>query len=223
MEGSSCEITSLESSDMLSIYDTNENVDGKVTVANLASYLISSGYVSGGVNGGGVTTTLDIGTVVNWAGHTWIVVHVGEALTYLALKNINTTTIFNSGTSMLYNGSVLAAAAKTFENSLPSVALLNAVDQTVEGVTAKIFVPTYAQCNGGFDYYKTQSNRVAYYGGTAVNWWTSSKYGTGSTNGGLNTVYLCYCVKASGSLEFADNYQQINIAAGFRPHVALRL
>ena len=221
MEGSSSEITILESSDMLSIYDTSENVDGKVTVANLASYLISNGYVSGGVNGGGVTTTLDIGTVVNWAGHTWIVVHVGEGLTYLALKEIYSMTAFNNSYyngNQVYAGSILASVAKSFEDSLPPVSLSVAVEQTISGVTSKIWIPTTSQANGNFDWYKTQENRKAYYGTNIKSWWLST---------GGSTTNMAYCVyidgKVNNSVIVDTYYGDGPFIYGFRPHVALRL
>ena len=201
--------TGLADTDVIGIGDVSAATGKKVTLANLASYLVSEGYVAGGSATGGVEVVTDVGAVVKWAGYTWIVVHVQDDMTYLALKNIYSTTIFGSNNT--YKGSTLATVAANFQNSLPAAALAMCNNVTVEGVTAKVFVPTYAQCNGGFEYYSSNADRIAKNSaGTATAWWTCTGHGSS----------YVYYMGTGGNLYSggvpSDSY-------GFRPHVALQL
>ena len=191
--------TGLDDTDVIPIGDVSSATGKKVTLADLASYMVSKGYIR---------KPAVVGDTISWADYTWIIVHVENGMTYLALKNIYSLTQF--GQFNKYAGSTLASVAKTFENSLPAEALAMCQDVTVEGVTAKVFVPTHAQCKGGFEYYSSNANRIAYYNNAAQYWWTV-------TTTSLKNLYL---VASDGSFYPNGNCSGTR---GFRPHVALTL
>lgn len=149
-------------------------------------------------------------------GYEWLVVHktyLGDtpASATLALRYWYTNTTF--GSNKTYAGSVLANQCATFESNTLSVAtkaFLNNV--TVEGVTAKVFIPTKAQFEGGFSCYATQSNRIFYTDNsftTAKQYWTSTAGGTVD----IWTVYTDGYIYSSAK----------GASFGFRPHIEVNL
>ena len=164
---------------------------------------------------------ITLGGVYAWAGHMCTAVHVTNTLLYLARKEIYEMCPF--GTTNVYKGSNLAARAAAFQNSLPAAALSTAVNTTVNGVTAKIFVCSYEQANGGFDYFAVQGQRVGKNANAvAVNWWTSSKRPPADEYTKDYVYYVsttghCTSTGVSGGNEFVTK------SVGFRPFVALRL
>lgn len=159
-----------------------------------------------------LTGTVALGSTVSMGGHEWVVCHIDYNGKMFVLMDtiIESTTAFGSTTN--YPGSTLAGVAKNFENSLPSNVLAKLLTVNVSGVSAKVFVPSHAQLNGGFNLFtsnSTDANRIGYYNGAATNWWTSSPYSSSSV----------YYVTADGGLD--NDYP--STTGGFRPCVALPL
>ena len=73
----------------------------------------------------------------------WHVDHIDGDYAYLGLYTLTETVAFDSGDSTSYSGSTIASKCTTFlNNTIPNVAgYLESV--TVEGVTNKVFIPTY--------------------------------------------------------------------------------
>ena len=151
--------------------------------------------------------SLTLGKVVWFNYDRWRVVHIANGLYYLIIDEITQTTQFGSNTT--YKGSTIAAKCTTYQNDMANDSLALCQDVTVNGVTAKVFIPSYEQMNGGFSYFNNSSNRVAFMGGNATWYWTSSPNGGGRVWG----------VGSVGSL---GNYSYSG-AGGFRPCVAVRV
>lgn len=93
-----------------------------------------------------------------------------------------------------------------FQNALTKGQLACLKNVTVEEVTAKAFVASYDQMNGGFSYFNNSSKRSV---GSV--YWTSTSY---------NTEYPWY-VRADGVLDYGKyNVEQSYF---FRPSVCLDL
>ena len=162
-----------------------------------------------GLTTGGIELDLSPGpgSLVKWGGYYWIVVHKHSGILYLALDHIYEMCQFNSNGSTAYSGSNLAARCTAFANTIPAATLNKAQNTTVNGVTAKIFVCSYEQANGGFDYFNSNGNRICKdSNGAAQVWWTSSPYSS-------NVFY----VGTDGSI--SNNFP--TNAYGFRPFVAV--
>ena len=148
-----------------------------------------------------------IGNFVKWANKMWIIVHAESDRIYLAATFFVTDNIY-FGSNNAYNGSTLAASAKTYENTIPADSLALAVNTTVNGVTAKIFAPSYEQMNGGFAYFYSDTQREL----SNTGYWTSSQHGS-------NIVWL---VTPAGKLVDGNATGNPRNMAMFRPFVALK-
>jgi len=138
----------------------------------------------------------------------WQVMHVDGNYVYLALAYVSETSAF--GANATYSGSTLASKCVDYlNNTIPNVAdkLENV---TVNGVTAKVFVPSRNQLATDWDYPKqgdtyrqvSKAEGIAYY-------WTSSMYSSTKP----------YYVRGSGSL---GNNNTSDNAYGFRPAVKVQ-
>ena len=148
-------------------------------------------------------TGIGVGKPVRWANDIWICVHQSGSTYYLAATSIYCITQFGSNAN--YAGSTLAAMCTHVQNITPQDSLDLAINTSVNGVTAKIFVASYEQLDGEFSYFSDNIQRQCDY----THYWTSSardsNVGRYVTNGGdFNTN--------SSAGEF-----------GFRPFVALQL
>lgn len=151
------------------------------------------------------------GEKVKFDGMYWVVAHCDyiKKVAYLSSEIVLSMTQFGSNNT--YRGSTLANLTAQFEASMSPAALNRAVNTTVNGVTSKLFIPSYEQYNGGFSYFATQANRVCKdAGGTAQWYWTSSPNSSGDVWG----------VNYGGSLSYGDYPSN---AGGFRPCVAISL
>lgn len=154
---------------------------------------------------------LAVGNLVTFDNKEWRVVHQEGTHWYLAAKDIYSITSFSTG-GLAYKNSTLANVASTYESEqLSTIAKEYCLDVTVEDVTAKVFVPTYNQCNGGFEYYNSNTNRICNYNSSARAWWMSDRYGT---SGGIRYVY------ATG--ETTGNSTP-TLGNGFRPHICINI
>ena len=152
-----------------------------------------------------------IGSLIGFDNKVWICVHYDENsnLLYLGARHIYSITTFGSNNT--YRGSTLAQVATNYQNQqISSAALVYCANVTVNNVIAKVFVPSYEQCIGGFDYFKNNPARVATYNGSSQDWWTSSAAGSS----------YVYVVTDGGG--FNNTYPPTN-RAGFRPFIALQL
>ena len=90
----------------------------------------------------------------------WHVDHVDGDYVYLGLYTLTETTRFGSNTT--YAGSTIASKCTTFlNNTIPNVADY-LEDVTVEGVTNKVFIPTYYQMSGQTGYGDTSGPVFTY-------------------------------------------------------------
>ena len=150
---------------------------------------------------------LAVGNLVTFDNKSWRVVHQEGTHWYLASENIVSKTVFGPNTR--YSGSTLARVTNDYQTQqLSATALEYCVDVTVENVTNKVFIPTYAQANGGFSYYNSSTNRICQYNGSISYWWISSP------NSGTNYNYVVDNAGLFGSVSHGDNY-------GFRPHICI--
>ena len=154
---------------------------------------------------------LKVGNLVTFDNKEWRVVHQEGTQWYLAAKDIYSITSFSTG-NLAYKNSTLANVASTYESEqLSAIAKEYCLDVTVEDVTAKVFVPTYDQCNGGFEYYNNNANRICNYNSSARAWWMSDRYGT---SGGMRYVYATGETTGSSTPTLGN---------GFRPHVCINI
>ena len=152
-----------------------------------------------------------VGNLIKFDNKIWICVHYDNNTKYLYLGARDIISLTTFGDNNVYNGSTLARVAKNYQNNnMSSSALSYCANITVNGVTAKVFVPSYEQVNGGFSYFNGNSTRIAYYNGSANNWWTSSPYVSS------RAYYVC----SDGGI---DSYHGVGSSYGFRPFVALAL
>ena len=151
----------------------------------------------------------------------WCVDHLDGDYVYLGGYNINETTAFGSNTT--YSGSTIASKCTTYlNNTIPNVAQY-LEDVTVEGVTNKVFIPTYYQFSGQTRYSDTSGPVFAYPSASRANRMgcyaaLSSKAMWLSTASGSS--YVCY-VDGGGSV-CDDGYGTPSSSYGFRPEVKVR-
>uniref|UniRef100_UPI002609A03A hypothetical protein n=1 Tax=uncultured Duncaniella sp. TaxID=2768039 RepID=UPI002609A03A len=150
----------------------------------------SSGTVGNADYSDIITGSIGLGTVVTMASKQWLVVHFDTAnhMFYMITVDIQSQTQFGSNTT--YKGSTIAGVAQTFENNLPAAVRNRLATVVTMAVTSKVFVPTYDQMNGGFEYFNGNSARVANYNGSPGVYWTSSPNSSSDvyyvfTDGGL--------------------------------------
>lgn len=131
--------TTIVDTDMIPVGDVSAATGKKISIANLKKILGSSGA---GISD--IPTTP--GQVCNWAGYNWTVVHVTSDLIYMILTQIYTMTTFGSNTN--YSGSTLAGLCTQFQGTIDSKYLDQLQAISVNGVTAKVFVPAHGMvCN----------------------------------------------------------------------------
>lgn len=151
------------------------------------------------------------GSTVTWAGYSWVVVHVDSSYVYMGTADGMSLTKFNNeGAGASYAGSLLATKCTEFLSTFNDIdkAKLGAI--TVNGVTNKVFVPSYEQVSGGFSWFSAAANR-----GTSNYlsncWWTS----TVSTSNGAAKTVGCKGGALSQCAYYAYDYV-------FRPFIAFK-
>lgn len=153
-------------------------------------------------------TGIGVGKPVRWANDIWICVHQSGSTYYLAAISLYGITQFGSNRN--YAGSTLAAMCTQFQNITPQDSLDLAINTNVNGVTAKIFVASYDQLNGGFSYFSNSTQLPCDH----ANYWTSS---ASNSSGVWCVIYNDY--DNEGVLGDA----RPTLMYGFRPFVALQL
>ena len=89
-----------------------------------------------------------------------------------------------------------------------------AFNTTVNGVTAKVFVASYEQMNGGFSYFSNNDRRKCKRGSEYYYYWTSSPAKGTNNLWAINTV---------GTFDNSDFYASPRASIGFRPFIWLSL
>ena len=158
---------------------------------------------------------LAVGNLVTFDNKEWRVVHQEGTHWYLTTPDIVDTVSF--GSNNIYKGSTLAGKCVSWQSAnLSATALEYCNDVTVENVTNKVFIPTYAQVNGGFSFYNSNTNRICKYNNSSISWWTSSP--------GTKTSGTVYGVRTDGSIyEYGNGYGYLSDNDGFRPHIMLNI
>ena len=151
--------------DVIPVGDVSAATAKKLTIADLKSMCSTSLQI----------ITSDIprqpGSVCNWGGYNWTVVHVTTDLIYMILTNIYSMTTFGSNTR--YSQSNLIGLCNTFLNSMDQAYRDALADVTVNGVTQKVFVPAHGMvCN---------DSPAPYNGDGTNNWQASSMSGDGTS------------------------------------------
>jgi len=139
---------------------------------------------------------------------TWQVQHLDGNYAYLALYPITERSVFGSSTT--YSGSTIAQKCTDYlNNTIPNVAdYLEEV--TVNGVTAKVFIPSKAMYQTEWNWPKTSaSNRSCMINGAYIAYCTSTAADSGSV------------WSVSGDGNFYSGYGP-SAAFGFRPAVKVK-
>ena len=190
-------------------------INGK-TVEQIIDYLteqfVENKIGNVGKYDGVITGEIALGNYVDMGGYTWRVCHVdnGAKEFYLILNNINTkdNTQFDNAA---YAGSTVAGKCTSFMNTMSANVINLLKMKTVNGVTAKMFIPSYEQMNGGFDLFTDNVSRIVHdQTGATQPYWTSSLTGP-------NNIWY---VNNDGSL---INRGVLSNSLGFRPAVCLAL
>ena len=144
-----------------------------------------------------LTGDLALGNTVTFDNKSWIVVHNDDTKYFLAssviIENCNSTVLSTKCTEYLSNFS------STAQNYM--------IEQTIDSYTGKVFLPSKAQLNSGFTYYKNNANRICRYNGEASYWW-----GMTSSSSGYNDA-----VDNNGAI--SSNHYSATL--GFRPHICI--
>jgi len=123
-----------------------------------------------------------LGSVVTFAAYPdirWVIQHIDGEDVYLATETAVRECTFGIDTiaGVKYSESTLCAHCMMYLNeTIPNLAnYLESV--TVNGVTAKVFVPSKEQLNSEWNWPKAAAtNRICQYDGVNIEWWTSSPY-----------------------------------------------
>lgn len=152
----------------------------------------------------------------------WCVDHVDGDYVYLGLYNAIELIEFDSNNSKSYSGSTIASKCITFlNNTIPNVADY-LEDVTVEGVTSKVFIPTYYQFSGRTGYGDTSGPVFSYTSASAANRiacianWSSFSYFW------LSTAFDSINVWSVGDSGDIDGHNYPIIPLGFRPEVKVK-
>lgn len=144
-----------------------------------------------------LTGNLAIGNTVTFDDKSFLVVHNTGTKWYLA-----SSTIIENCTS-----TVLITKCTEYLSNFSSTAQNYMVAQTIDSYTGKVFLPSRAQLNSGFAYYKNNANRICRYNGEASYWWALT-----SSSSGYNDS-----VDSNGAI--SSNHYSVSL--GFRPHICI--
>ena len=144
-----------------------------------------------------LTGDLAVGNTVTFDDKSFVVVHNEGTKWYLA-----SSTIIEECTS-----TVLTTKCTEYLSNFSSTAQNYMVAQTIDSYTGKVFLPSRAQLNSGFTYYKNNANRICRYNGEASYWWALT-----SSSSGYNDS-----VDSDGAI--SSNHYSVTL--GFRPHICI--
>ena len=177
-------------------------------IEQLAASLVENGIGSSGGNDL-ILSSPTLGNYVYLGGHAWRVCHINSSAGEVYLIHDTILEDVKFGVNNVYSGSNLAAKCNEFYNNLPNNVQNILLMKTVNGVTAKVFVPSLQQVKGGFNLFNSNANRIAYNSsGEACFWWTSS---ISSTTNFVNTVVF----------DGSTDHNSCTDTCGFRPCLAI--
>lgn len=161
-----------------------------------------------------------LGSVVTFAAYPdirWVIQHIDGEDVYLATETAVCECTFgrNNITAAKYSESTLYAHCMIYLNeTIPDLAD-DLEDVDVNGVTAKVFVPSRDQLNCEWDWPRQgASNRICQYNGSNSAWWTSSRFEHSSCLG----TSCIWGVDSDGNLGF-NGYPDSSY--GFRPAIKM--
>ena len=190
----------LAEDDLLCVLDVDANSAKKVALSAV------------GIGGGGTVNpelpnkdTLVLGNTVTFAGKEWIVVHVLENTeAYLALSKLYGTSTWNQ---------LQTKCSDWATANLNTAQQACLKDITADSTSGKVFVATYDQMNGGFNYFTSDNNREV----EGTSYWTSTE--RPSTWGQSSNAYY---VMGSGSVGGSTSVSKTT-SLGFRPYICINL
>ena len=199
----------------LQTYDTTANYSATVSGGQIGAVkTLTSANASPSYSGrtAKINISVIVGRYVTIGTRQYVITHTDSSNVYVALRYWEENTKFGSNTA--YSGSTIANKCTTWYNdNVPALwkTTANAFNNvSVEGVSAKCFIPTYDWVNGGWVYFKSDSRRVfTDSSGSARDWWTAS---TGSSR-------YVWCVRNVGNL---SNNSYPSNTYGFRPCLAIK-
>ena len=160
-----------------------------------------------------ISGNVELGNYVDMGGYTWLVCHIDDNDFYLILNTIQETCKFNDEYTLVCVGSDIANKCSSFLATLPGPVQTLLQMTSVEGVTAKIFIPSYSHMNGGFSWFNSNSRRIACdESGTPIPYWLS-------TSGYSEHMYT---IDASGAIS-DRKYYPMEGPLGFRPACRIAL
>lgn len=184
---------------------TGTQIDGSLyrttNITTIHSYTASINGTVGQLTTGRTTTTINTssqsslgdyyvnvsaatGNYVTIGTRQYLITHVDSSNVYVALRYWEENVEFNFYyNNTAYSASDIRKKCTTWYNNDGKVPktwknTANAFnDVTVEGVTAKCFIPTYDMANGGWSYFRIDSRRVfTDSSGSAQFWWLATAY-----------------------------------------------
>jgi len=202
--------TGLADGDYIPIGDVSASTGKKVTLANLKAYLKTSGALVFDDD----VASVEIGSIISWAGYNWLVVHRNTSNNTITccLNKVTTSTKSNIKLSTL----------QSFIETLPQSSLTRAVSKSVKyyhgtydddgnedytTYNSKVWFASYSEIyNNTFSYFTTLNNRIATTetGITNASWHLAdSAYVTGTgalqSNTGAGSYYIRPFVTLSAS------------------------
>ena len=159
-----------------------------------------------------ISGSIELGNTVTMGGYTWLVCHIDEDAEefYLIINKLFEEIEFSSG-SVNYASSIIADRCNSFLSELPEAVQNLLLVTYIEGVNAKIFIPTYDQMNGGFSWFNSDERRIPdRETGISSYYWLSTKSGP-------SDVFLVISGGNLGSTTFVER------TYGFRPACRIRL
>ena len=169
--------------------------------------LIEAGKYDGLISG-----KIVLGNTVDMGGYTWLVCHIDEDANefYLIINKLFEEIEYSSG-SVNYASSIIAERCETFLSELPEPVQNLLLVTYIEGVNAKVFIPTYDQMDGGFSWFNSDERRIPdRETGISSYYWLSTKSGP-------SDVFLVISGGNLGSTTFVER------TYGFRPACRIRL
>lgn len=198
----------------LQTYDTAANYSATVSGGQIGAVkTLTSANASLSYSGrtAKINISAIVGRYVTIGTRQYVITHTDSSNVYVALRYWEENTMFGSNTA--YSGSTIANKCTTwYSDNVPALwkTTANAFNNvSVEGVSAKCFIPTYDWVNGGWVYFNSDSRRVFKDSSeSARDWWTAS----------ANSSSRVWCVGVVGRLYNVNP----GSACGFRPCLAIK-
>lgn len=198
----------------LQIYDTTANYSATVSGGQIGAVKpLTSANASPSYSGrtAKINISAIVGQYVTIGTRQYVITHTDSSNVYVALRYHEQDAQFGRNTE--YSSSTIASLCTTWYNDNVPALWKNTAnafnDVTVEGVTAKCFIPTHGMANGGWSYFNSNSRRIfTASSGSARDWWTASA----SSSSGV------WLVDLGGDLAGVNP----RATCGFRPCLAIK-